>query len=119
MDPNYAGARVLLVTLLYFDGRAQQTVGLLKKAIALNPHHPYNYTFHLAQVYFIIQRYDEAIDTLNKILESNPGAERIHVWLAASLARAGRTDDGRCRLFVLTALRLRKRFGGDAGCSSL
>lgn len=93
LDPNYASGHVLLATLYYFDGRAQQAVALLEKAIALNPHHPFNYTFHLAQAYYILGRYDEAIVTLNRILESNPGAERVHVWLAAALAQAGRIDD--------------------------
>ena len=95
LDPNYASGHVLLATLLYFDGRADKAVLLLRKAIALNPHHPFNYSFHLAQAYYILGRYDAAIATLSRILETNPGAERVHVWLAAALAQAGRTDEAR------------------------
>ncbi len=92
-DPNYAGAHVLSATLLYFNGKPQESVNLLKKAIALNPHHPFNYSFHLAQAYFILHRYDEAIESLNKVLETNPSVERAHLWLAAAYGQTGRLDD--------------------------
>jgi adenylate cyclase len=92
-DPNYAGAHVLLATLLYFDGRAQQGLVLMRKAIALNPHHPYNYSFHLGQAHYILGEYDEAIAAFDRVLSSNPGAERAHLWLAAALGQAGRLDD--------------------------
>lgn len=92
-DPNYAGAHVLLATLLYFDGRAQEGLARMLHAIALNPHHPYNYSFHLGQAHFILGDYDKAIDAFNHVLTSNPGAERAHLWLAAALAHVGRLDD--------------------------
>jgi TolB-like protein/DNA-binding winged helix-turn-helix (wHTH) protein/tetratricopeptide (TPR) repeat protein len=98
LDPNYAGAHVLLATLLYFDGRAQEGVKLMRRAIALNPNHPYNYSFHLGQALYILKRYDEAIAALNHVLESNPSAERAHLWLAAAYAQAGRSDDAHWEL---------------------
>ena len=93
LDPNYAGAHVLLATLLYFNERPNEALQLMKRAIALNPNHPYNYSFHLGQVYYILKRYDEAITALKRVLESNPAAERAHLWLAAAYAQAGRSDD--------------------------
>ncbi len=93
LDPNYASAHVLLATLLYFNGRPQEGLDLMKRAIALNPKHPYNYGFHLGQAYFILGRYAEAIDAFNRVLESNPAAERVHLWLAAAYAQAGRAAD--------------------------
>jgi tetratricopeptide (TPR) repeat protein len=59
----------------------------------LNPHHPYNYPFHLGQAYFILRRYPEAIDAFEQGLASNPASERLHVWLAAAYAQAGRDED--------------------------
>ncbi|MCP4409080.1 MAG: hypothetical protein GY807_15250 [Gammaproteobacteria bacterium] len=46
---------------MYYAGRAQEGLERIVKAMQLNPHHPYNYTFHLGQAYFILRRYDEAI----------------------------------------------------------
>ena len=86
-DPNYANAHVLLASLLYFAGRPEEGLERMLKAMKINPHHPYNYTFHLGQAYFILHRYREAVDTLRQALDSNPASERIHVWLAAALAR--------------------------------
>ncbi len=103
-DPNYAGAHVLLATLLYFNGRPQEGLDLMKKAIALNPNHPFNYSFHLGQALYILRRYDEAIDAFNRVLESNPAAERAHLWLAAAYAQAKRGDDAEWEMEqVLTA----------------
>lgn len=93
LDPNYANAHVLLATLLYYAGRPQEGLERMQKAIELNPHHPYNYPFHLGQAYFILKRYDEAIAEFEQAISTNPASERVHVWLAAALANAGNTDD--------------------------
>jgi TolB-like protein/DNA-binding winged helix-turn-helix (wHTH) protein/Flp pilus assembly protein TadD len=92
-DPNYANAHVLLATLLYYAGRPEEGLEQIKKAILLNPHHPYNYTFHLGQAYYILRRYDEAIEAFQQGLDTNPASERLHVWLAAAYAQAGFTDE--------------------------
>jgi len=92
-EPNYANAHVLLATLLYYAGRPEESVERLQKAIRLNPHHPFNYTFHLGQAYYTLRRYELAVATFQKGIASNPESERLHVWLAASLAQAGRLED--------------------------
>ncbi len=92
-DPNDASAHVLLATLLYFDERPLEGLNLMKKAIALNPKHPFNYSFHLGQVLYILRRYDDAIDAFNRVRDSNPAADRAHLRLAAAYAQAGCGDD--------------------------
>jgi adenylate cyclase len=92
-DPNYANAHVLLATLLYYAGRPEEGLERIKKAMLINPHHPFNYTFHLGQAYFILERYAEAIDAFMKAIDSNPASERIHVWLAAAYAQSGAIDE--------------------------
>ena len=93
LDSNYANAYVLLATLLYYTGEPQQGLEQILKAMRLNPHHPYNYPFHLGQAYFILGRYDDAIEAFSSGLDSNPSSERLRVWLAAAYAKAGRLDD--------------------------
>lgn len=92
-DPNYANGHVLLATLLYYAGRPQEGLERIQKAMQINPHHPYNYTFHLGQAYFILRRYDEAIDAFQQGIATNPAAERLHVWLAAAYAQSGEIDE--------------------------
>jgi len=103
-DPNYANAHVLLATLLYYTGRPQQGLEKIQKAMQLNPHHPYNYPFHLGQAYFILGRYQEAIDALEQGLETNPSSERMRVWLAAAYARSGRIEDAKWEAEQVLAL---------------
>ncbi|MEA3411072.1 MAG: winged helix-turn-helix domain-containing tetratricopeptide repeat protein [Pseudomonadota bacterium] len=92
-DPNYANAHVLLATLLYYAGRPEEGLKRIQEAMLLNPHHPYNYSFHLGQAYYILGRYPEAVDAFEKGIATNPASERLHVWQAAALARNGALDD--------------------------
>ena len=91
-DPNYANGRVLLATLLYYAGRPEEGLARIQEAMQINPHHPYNYHFHLGQAYFVLHRYPKAIDAFNLGLSSNPASERMRVWLAAALAQSGAID---------------------------
>jgi TolB-like protein/DNA-binding winged helix-turn-helix (wHTH) protein len=88
-DPNYANGHVLLASLLYYAGRPEEGLARIQQAMQINPHHPYNYHFHLGQAYFVLHRYREAIDAFNRGLSSNPASERMRVWLAAALAQSG------------------------------
>jgi len=94
-DSNYANAHLLLATLLYYAGRPEEGLERVEQAMLINPHHPFNYTFHQGQALYILGRYDEAVVALEKAIASNPGAERVHVWLAAAYAQAGAIDDAR------------------------
>jgi tetratricopeptide (TPR) repeat protein len=92
-DPNYANALMLKGTLLYFAGEPEKSIPIIRKAMQLNPHHPYNYAYHLAQGLYILHRYDEAIDALKTGLETNPSSTRMRVWLIAALAKSGDIDE--------------------------
>jgi len=98
LDPNYANGHVLYATLLYYAGRPQQGLEQMQRAIALNPHHPHNYPFHLGQAYFVLKRYPEAIAAFREGLASNPLSERLHVWAAAAYAQSGDIDQARWEL---------------------
>ncbi len=88
-DPNYANGHLLLATLLVFAGRPEEGLERIRKAMLINPHHPYNYTLHLGQALYILGRYDEAVAAFEKGIASNPASQRLHVWMAAAYAQAG------------------------------
>ncbi len=94
-DRSYANAYVLLATLLYYAGRPEEGLERIQQAMQINPHHPYNYHFHLGQAYFVLHRYREAIDALNLGLSSYPASERMRVWLAAALAQSGNIEEAK------------------------
>jgi adenylate cyclase len=91
-DPSNANAHLLMATLLYRNGQPEAGLKHIETAIALNPHHPSNYSFRLGQMYYALSRYTEAIDAFRQGLEGNPASERLHLWLAASLAETGEID---------------------------
>jgi TolB-like protein/Flp pilus assembly protein TadD len=93
IDPNYANGHVLLSTILYYAGRAEEGLRLLDKASRLNPHPPSNYPFHRGQALFILERYEEAIEAFQKGLAQNPASQRMRVWLAASYVQVDRLAD--------------------------
>ena len=92
-DSSYANAYVLLASLLYYAGRPEEGLERIQQAMQINPHHPYNYNFHLGQAYFVLHRYPEAIEAFNSGLSSYPASERMRVWLAASLAQSGDIEE--------------------------
>ena len=102
-DPNYANAHVLHATLLYYAGRPHHGLERIQKAMKLNPHHPYNYTFHLGQAFYVLGRYKDAIAAFRKGLESNPSSERLHVWLAAAYAQAGNAQEAEWETIAVLA----------------
>ena len=94
-DRSYANAYMLLATLLYYAGRPEEGLERIRQAMEINPHHPYNYHFHLGQAYFVLHRYPEAIEAFNQGLSSYPTSERMRVWLAAALAQAGDLEEAK------------------------
>ena len=98
LDPSYANGHVLQATLLYYAGRPQEGLEKIKFAIRLNPHHPFNYPFHLGQAYFVLGRYAEAITAFQDGLKSNPSSERLHIWLAATYAQTGQLEDAKWQI---------------------
>ncbi len=104
IDSSYANAHVLLATLLYYAGRPQEGLERIKEAMKINPHHPYNYPFHLGQAYFILGRYQDAIEALEPGLGTNPSSERMRVWLAAAYAQDGREADAKWEAEQVLAL---------------
>lgn len=94
-DPGYTNAHLLLVTLLLAGGRPQEGLERIRKAMFINPHHPYNYTLHPGQALYVLGRYEEAVTAFEEGLASNPAPQRLHVWVAAAYAQAGHVESAR------------------------
>ncbi|MGD8674005.1 MAG: tetratricopeptide repeat protein, partial [Thiogranum sp.] len=88
-DPGYANAHLLVATLLLAGGRPQEGLDRIRKAMLINPHHPYNYILHFGQALYILGRYDEAATSFEQGLATNPASQRLHIWMAAAYAQAG------------------------------
>lgn len=95
LNPNYADAFILLASVMCYANTPENSISLIKKAVRLNPNYPTNYNFHLGQCQFVLRKYQSAINTLEDTIARNPTLQRTNLWLAASYAQAGQTDDAK------------------------
>ncbi len=115
LSPNYADHLVGLGYILNFAGRPEEAIGLVKKAMRLNPMYPTVYLWELGHAYFLTGRYEEAIETLKRVLDRNSDFWPAHVLLAASYSEIGREEEARAeaaeieRLSPWTSLEARRQ----------
>jgi adenylate cyclase len=84
VEPGNADAYANLAGILHFNGEPEQVAPLIEKAIRLNPFYPFYYTLYVGQAYVMMQRYEDAIETLKRSAIRNPEALPAHLYLAAS-----------------------------------
>jgi adenylate cyclase len=95
LNPSDADGIARLGNILNWTGRPEESIGLVKKAMRLNPVHPVWYLWNLGHAYFLMGRCEEAIETLNRVLDRNPGFLPAHVYLTVSYIELGRHEEAR------------------------
>ncbi len=98
LEPNDADACVTLGEILSCAGRPQEAVGLVEKALRLDPHYPASYLFALGQAYYLTGRHEEAIAALKRLLTRNPHHPRAHFFLAMVYSEVGRKEEARAEI---------------------
>lgn len=93
LDPNNADGFMGLGSVLSWSGRPEEAVGLVKKAILLNPKYPAWYLWALGHVYFLTERYEDAILAFKRSLNLNPNFLPAHFYLAISYTVLGRREE--------------------------
>jgi len=95
LGPNSADDYVHLARTLNFAGKPEEAVGLVEKAMHLNPRYPAWYLFELGFAYRLMGRHEEAIVTLKKVIIRNPNFPVAHMQLAAVYSELGRGEEAR------------------------
>lgn len=95
LDPNDADACITLGEVLSCAGEPQEAVGLVEKALQLDPYYPPSYLFALGQAYYLLGRHEEAIIAHKRLLTRNPDHARAYFFLALLYYEVGRIDDAR------------------------
>jgi adenylate cyclase len=99
--PNDSEGAARLGLILNFAGRPEEAIGLIKKAMHLNPRYPYNYLSQLGMAYGLARRYDEATATLQSATTRNPDHLPPHLHLALSYSELSRDAEARAEVAEL------------------
>jgi adenylate cyclase len=123
LDPNDAENYANLGQMLSVTGRPEETIGLVEKAMRLNPRYPVNYLFFLGMAYRLTGRYEEALAALRRATIRNPNYLPAHRELAVVYSELGQEKEARAEAaevlrissnFSLEVLRQRLPFKNPA-----
>jgi tetratricopeptide (TPR) repeat protein len=95
LEPNYSHAYLLLGHALHYAGRSDESLEHYETAMRLDPCYPDLYLHFLAQSYYSLGRYQDAIEALEERLTRNPDTDISHVLLAACCGQLGMTEKAR------------------------
>jgi adenylate cyclase len=95
LDPNFATGHMGLGWVLQYAGRSEEAIGLINRGMRLDPHYLPFRLHWLAQAYFQLGRFDEAIDILKQRVARDPNTDISHVLLAASFGHLDRVAEAR------------------------
>ncbi len=93
LEPNYSHAYLLLGHALHYAGMSQESLEPYETAMRLDPCYPDLYLHFLAQSYYSLERYEEAIDALQERLSRNSDTDISHALLAACYGRLGAVEE--------------------------
>jgi adenylate cyclase len=95
LDPNDADGYADLAETLVWVGKPSEALGLVEKAMRLNPHYPASYLFTLGFAYFNMERYEEAVAALKRVLIRSPYHIGAHLVLATIYSEIDREEEAR------------------------
>jgi tetratricopeptide (TPR) repeat protein len=93
-DPNNAEGYVALAEIFTYEGRSEEAIELLEKAMRLNPRYPSYYVFWVGVAYRGAGRYEEAIVMQKRVL-ARVDFIFAHLQLAANYQELGQEAEAR------------------------
>ncbi len=91
--PNYGDGYGLLALIHNNLGEAETAIHMVTQGMQLNPYTTWDYPYNLGKAYYLLGRYEEAIDALVDSLGRNEFSIIPRLYLAASYVRASRQED--------------------------
>ena len=93
LNPSDGRLYAALAGILSFLGRSEEALGLIEKALRLNPRLPRGNFLVLGHVYYLTGRTEEAIAALKKSLNGSPADLDAHLLLTAVYSEVGRDTE--------------------------
>jgi len=98
VDPNNPVGFEALATALIYLGRPEDGAEAIKKAMRLDPRYPDEYLFWLGLAQFNMEEFEQAVETLRRATEADPGNIRALIVLAAAYGKLGRIEEAQLTL---------------------
>jgi adenylate cyclase len=95
LDPGFARGYGSLGEALHYAGRSEEALEHFATMARLDPHYPGQYQHFLAQSLFALERFDDAVLTLQARLARQPHSDASRVLLAACYGHLGRAEEAR------------------------
>jgi TolB-like protein/Tfp pilus assembly protein PilF len=95
LEPNSSRGHVWLGRVLHYAGRSKDAVAPIKLGLRLDPFHHANFLHWLAQAFFQLRCYEEAVELLRRRLIRTPDSDDSHVLLASAYGHLGRASKAR------------------------
>jgi adenylate cyclase len=95
VEPGNADAYANLAGALLFIGEPEQVISLIEKATRLNPFHPFYYTLYRGMALLSMERYQEALEALERSAAHNPESLATYLYLAACHGHLGENEPAR------------------------
>ena len=89
LNPNDDLIVVQQGELLTWQGRPEEGIVWIQKAMRLNPYHPERFWSHLGRSYFVARRYAEAAEALHRLSAPDANSARLSGCRARSAWRCG------------------------------
>src|SRR5581483_671565 len=95
VDPNHAGAHLLLGNALCLSGRPREALEPIRSGLRHDPYTPQRYLarFHLVMAHYFLREYEDAVEVATELLRSYPNHPWADIWLAAALGQLGRLEE--------------------------
>jgi DNA-binding winged helix-turn-helix (wHTH) protein/TolB-like protein/cytochrome c-type biogenesis protein CcmH/NrfG len=93
LNPSFGDAYALMGGIETYRGRPQETIPLMRVATRLRPESGHLYFLILGRAYFFLGDTESASLYLGQALARNPESVESHLYLAATLVRAGHRDE--------------------------
>ena len=113
LNPNDAGGYFWLAETLNFAGKPEEALGVAEKAMRLDPRNREVYLFEVGRAYLAMDRYEEAITALKRVLTRAPNFLGAHLVLAGAYSELGRETEAQAE--AAEVLRISPNFSLEVG----
>jgi TolB-like protein/class 3 adenylate cyclase len=97
LGPNDAESHAQLGNLMNWTSNPEKGIGLIKKAMRLNPNYPYYYLFYLGHSHYLLESHKEAIQLMKRVVTRAPYFLPVRRHLSVLFQEVGLKKEARAQ----------------------